>query len=323
MTDLNADSAAGDGAGLRRARADAGEGGGLSASSGAGRKGGEGEAGGQYGEVRPTVEPDGSRRERRQASSEAGLRPARADAGEGAESEYDSIAGLYDDWHVSVTEDVDFYVGEAVADGGPVVELGVGTGRIAVPTAQAGVHVIGVDSSAAMLEECRRRAAEASVSDMIDLRLGDLRDPPVPERVSLVTCPFRALLHLDSDADRLRALNAAYSLLTSGGRFIFDIFAPSREDIEETDARWCEREPGIWERADWNVDERRFLLTVRRDAAETTMHLSWIPTERWHDLLAAVGFQVIGCFGWFDRRPYAGEEDSVWIGLKPVVPANP
>ena len=52
---------------------------------------------------------------------------------------YDPIAGIYDPWSASVTEDVEFYVEEALASGGPVVELAVGTGRIAVPIAQAGI----------------------------------------------------------------------------------------------------------------------------------------------------------------------------------------
>src|SRR6059058_3716083 len=68
-------------------------------------------------------------------------------------SEYDPIATLYDPWSRNVVEDVSFYVEEALqAAERPVVELGVGTGRIAIPTALAGVHVIGVDSSAGMLE---------------------------------------------------------------------------------------------------------------------------------------------------------------------------
>ena len=58
---------------------------------------------------------------------------------------YDAIAGLYDDWSVSVVEDIGFYVDQALASGGPVVELAVGTGRIAVPVARAGIRVIGVD----------------------------------------------------------------------------------------------------------------------------------------------------------------------------------
>ena len=60
---------------------------------------------------------------------------------------YDRIAGIYDPWSVSVKEDVELYVEEALASGGPVVELAVGTGRVAVPTAKAGIGVIGVDQS--------------------------------------------------------------------------------------------------------------------------------------------------------------------------------
>ena len=123
-------------------------------------------------------------------------------------SVYDPIADIYDPWSRSVTEDVAFYVDEALASGGPVVELGVGTGRVAVPTALAGVRVIGVDSSAPMLELGRLRAEQAGVGDLVDLRLGDLRRPPVEERVPLVTSPFRAFLHLDSDDARLEALTA-------------------------------------------------------------------------------------------------------------------
>ena len=68
---------------------------------------------------------------------------------------YDAIARIYDPWSRSVVEDVDFYVEEALASGGPVVELAVGTGRIAVPVAKAGVQVIGVDESPG---DARRRA---------------------------------------------------------------------------------------------------------------------------------------------------------------------
>ena len=181
-------------------------------------------------------------------------------------SVYDAIAELYDPWSLSVTEDVPFYVAEARKAGGPVVELGVGTGRIAVPTAAAGVPVIGVDSSVGMLDVCRRRAEEAGVTELLDLRLGDIADPPVSERVSLVTCPFRSYLHLTDAPARLSALRAAHDLLLPGGRFIFDVFAPYRDDIEETHGRWIEREPGIFERADWDPKERTLQLSVRGEA---------------------------------------------------------
>ena len=106
---------------------------------------------------------------------------------------YDRIARIYDPWSVSVTEDVEFYVDEAVASGGPVVELAVGTGRIAVPTARAGIAVIGVDESPGMIAVARERAEREGVGELLDLRLGDLREPPVDERVPLVTIPFRSL----------------------------------------------------------------------------------------------------------------------------------
>ena len=205
---------------------------------------------------------------------------------------------------------------EARKAGGTVVELGVGTGRIAIPIAEAGVHVIGVDSSTGMLEVCRARAEEACVADLLDLRLGDLRDPPVKEPVPLVTCPFRAYLHLDGEDERLAALQAARELLVEDGRLIFDVFTPSRDDIDETDARWLEREPGIWERADWDEPGRRLTLSVRGEDGEGTMTLSWLSVPEWRGLVERAGFRVEACYGWFDRRPYSGGEDSVWIACR-------
>jgi len=228
-------------------------------------------------------------------------------------SAYDPIARLYDPWSASVVEDISFYVDEAVAARGPVVELGVGTGRIAIPSALAGVHVIGVDSSPGMLAVCGERGREAGVGPLLDLRLGDLRRPPVDERVRLVTCPFRAYLHLPSDEDRLEALRAAGRLLEPGGRLVFDVFTPSDEDITETNGLWLEREPAIWERADWDLERQTLTLSVRGATGESTMILWWLAPERWHALLAEAGFAVDACYGWFDRRPYTGGEDSVWI----------
>jgi SAM-dependent methyltransferase len=187
-----------------------------------------------------------------------------------------------------------------------------------VPTAKAGISVIGVDSSEAMLEICRRSAEAAGVAGLLDLRLGDLGRPPVEERVALVTCPFRSLLHLGSNDERLDALRAVFELLVPGGRFIFDVFAPSRDDIEETHGRWLEREPGIWERADWDLQRRVLTLAVRGEAGETLMRLSWRSPDEWRYLLGQAGFEVLALYGWFDMRPHDGGEDSVWIVRRPA-----
>jgi SAM-dependent methyltransferase len=230
-------------------------------------------------------------------------------------SPYDSIAELYDPWSVSVTEDVAFYLEEARRSDGPVLELGVGTGRIAVPIAADGIRVIGVDSSPGMLEICARRAALAGVE--LDLRVGDLRAPPVDERVSLVICPFRSYLHLHTDAERRQALTAAHDLLAPEGRLVFDVFTPGADDIRDTHDRWLEREPGIWERAVWDTTARTLTLSLRGEkTAETTMALAWIDPAEWRALLEATGFEVEDCFGWFDRSPFTGGEDTVWIARR-------
>jgi SAM-dependent methyltransferase len=235
-------------------------------------------------------------------------------------SPYDAIVELYDPWSRSVTEDVGFYVAEARKAGGPIVELGIGTGRIAVPIAQKGVRVIGVDSSAAMLEACRRRAVEAGVEDLIDLRLGDLRDPPVTavDGIEAILCPFRSYLHLPNDDARRDALRAAHRLLPPGGRLVFDVFAPKPDDIADTHGRWLEREPGIYERADWDSDARTLTLSVRDDDAQATMQLAWISAAEWRQLLEETGFEVEACLGWFDRSPYEGGEDMIFLATTPL-----
>ncbi|MDP9304188.1 MAG: class I SAM-dependent methyltransferase [Actinomycetota bacterium] len=226
-------------------------------------------------------------------------------------SSYDAIAELYDPWSASVVEDVAFYLEEARRSGGPVLELGVGTGRIAVPIAADGLRVIGVDSSRAMLDVCARRAALAGVQ--LELRVGDLREPPVEEHVPLVICPFRSLLHMHTDEDRLSVLCAAHDLLMPGGRFVFDVFAPDAADIGQTHDRWLEREPGIFEHAVWDEAARTLTLTVRDDERETTMALAWLSPDEWRDLLERSGFEIEACYGWFDRTPYTGREDTVWV----------
>ncbi len=231
---------------------------------------------------------------------------------------YDTIAGFYDPWSRSVTEDVALYVDEAVASGGPVVELAVGTGRIAVPVAVAGVRVIGIDQSGGMLEVARAYAEREGVAGSIDLRQGDVREPPVTERVPLVICPFRSLLHLADPAEKLRALRAAYALLEPGGRFVFDVFAPSREDIDETDGRWLEREPGIFERADWDEATRTLTLSVRSGEASASFGLHWLDPDEWRTLLDEAGFEVLELYGWFDRRRFDGGEDMIWVCRRPA-----
>ena len=226
-------------------------------------------------------------------------------------SAYDNIARLYDPWSRSVVEDVAFYVEEAVRSGGPVLELGVGTGRIAVPIAAVGISVVGVVTSAGMLEVARERAELAAVD--VDLHQGDMREPPIEGKFPLVIVPFRSMLHMETNDDRRAALRAVAKHLAPGGRLVFDVFTPGADDIADTHGRWLEREPGIWERADWNEETRTLILRVRGGENESEMSLAWLAVPEWKELLREEGFAVDAVYGWFDRSPWRGGEDSIWI----------
>ena len=101
--------------------------------------------------------------------------------------------------------------------------------------------------------------------------------------------------------------------LAPNGRFVFDVFTPSREDIEETHGKWLEREPGIWERADWREETRTLILRVRGEAGESEMSLAWLSVREWKELLRDEGFVVEKVYGWFDRQPWRGGEDSIYV----------
>jgi ubiquinone/menaquinone biosynthesis C-methylase UbiE len=114
---------------------------------------------------------------------------------------YESFAAIYDDWSAHMTEDIPFYVELARKSDGPLVELAVGNGRVAIPVArETGRKVLGIDLSPAMLEQARDRAAEAGVD--LELRLGDMRELELDEPAGLIYVPFRSLGHLPTWADR-------------------------------------------------------------------------------------------------------------------------
>src|SRR5262245_32498778 len=146
----------------------------------------------------------------------------------------EAFADRYEEWSAGMTDDVAFYVALARKADGPLVELAVGNGRVAIPVAAAtGKTVIGIDSSPAMLEQAERRAAEAGVE--LELHEGDMRDFALAEPAALVYCPFRALLHLPTWADRRRTFERVAGSLRAGGRFAWNAFAFDHRIAAEID----------------------------------------------------------------------------------------
>jgi SAM-dependent methyltransferase len=228
------------------------------------------------------------------------------------EDAYAVLGTHYDAWCHSVTEDIDFYVRLAIECRGPVLEIGVGSGRIAVPTALAGIAVVGVDRSTPMLDLAQAKARAQGVS--LELVRADMRALPDLGSFPLVTVPFRALLHLRDDAERLGVLRSLRARLAPEGLLAFDVFHPDRRDIEDTDGRWLEREPGIMERADWHPADHSLTLRVRAGGREAGMRLWWLEPDGWGRLLAEAGFDRVERYGGFNGEWLAADgADSVWL----------
>ena len=148
--------------------------------------------------------------------------------------------------------------------GGPVVELAVGTGRIAVPIAQAGRAGDRRRPVARACSPSRARSPRSSgVGELVDLRVGDMREPPVDERVPLVICPFRSLLHMPDEREKLRALRAARDAARARRPARLRRLRAEPRGHRGDHGLWLEREPGIFERADWDEDDADAELSVR------------------------------------------------------------
>jgi SAM-dependent methyltransferase len=150
----------------------------------------------------------------------------------GSRAHYDDAA-YYSKTYNRRTDDVAFYVELAKKRGGPVLEYGVGNGRIALPVARAGLTLVGVDLSQPMLDDfAARLAAEPKeVRRRVSLRQGDMRHLVLRRRFELVLCPFNAFLHLYTRADVERFLARVRRHLLPGGAFVFDVSVPSSSEL--------------------------------------------------------------------------------------------
>jgi ubiquinone/menaquinone biosynthesis C-methylase UbiE len=224
-------------------------------------------------------------------------------------SVYDPFAAIYDEWSADMTEDVPFYVELAREADGPIVELAVGTGRVAIPVAEAtGRRVIGVDSSEAMLARARERGGEA-----LDLRLGDMRELELDEPAALVYCPYRALLHLATWADRRRTFERVAAALRPGGRFAWNAFAFDHAVAARLDGL-AQDEP-VPHTIRYAVGENRIDITL---ASGDAISLWWATKNEWLGLIDVAGLEVEALYGGLDRRPFADDStEYVWIARKP------
>ncbi len=255
-------------------------------------------------------------------------------------STHDQWADIYDAMH-TLTEDVPFYLDEAVKSGGPVLELGVGTGRVAIPIAQAGVDVVGVDHSPRMLEVAKRKAKTAGLSaKRLRLVQGDMRDFDLGQRFPLAIIPFRAFLHMYTVEDQRRCLQCIARHLQDRGRLAMNIFVPSLAVLVE-DSTALTPETGFAFESKFTHPQsgRRVLVFHSRshdylrqmvhnwflfqelDEQGTVVGQGYLPLDirylfryEAQHLFEGAGFEVEALYGGFDRRPFdERSEEMVWV----------
>ncbi len=214
---------------------------------------------------------------------------------------HESFADRYAEWSAGRTADIPFYAGLAREADGPVVELAIGNGRVAIPVAQAtGRTVIGIDSSPAMLAQARATAAAAGVR--LDLREGDMRELALDEPAALVYCPFRALLHLPSWADRRRTFERVAASLRPDGRFAWDAFAFDHRTAVRLDGSHQQAPAPHTTR--YSVGDNRIDLTL--DGGGTSS-MWWATKNEWLGLLDVAGLEVEALYSGFAGEPFTGE----------------
>jgi SAM-dependent methyltransferase len=224
----------------------------------------------------------------------------------------EGFADRYEEWSAEMTADIAFYVGLARQAAGPLVELAIGNGRVAIPLAQAtGQPVIGIDSSPAMLSQARARAAAAGVR--LDLREGDMRDLALGEPAGLIYCPFRALLHLPTWADRRRTFERVAASLRPDGRFAWNAFAFDHQIAARLDGQHQQQPVPHTNR--YAVGDNRIDIVLDGGA---TSSLWWATKNEWLGLLDVAGLAVEALYGGFTGEPFDdGSREYVFIARRP------
>jgi SAM-dependent methyltransferase len=234
--------------------------------------------------------------------------------------------------------DVDFYRKQARLSGGPVLELGAGTGRITIPMARDGIEVHALDLDAAMLGRLRAKlgAEPPDVRERVTIVAGDMRTFAVDTRFAQVFAPFRAFLHNVTADDRRACLARVKEHLEPRGRFVFNVFHPSLtfmaqhagslEGIWRWGGTFARPDGGFVVRSEANrYDTVRQVVHSHHRYEEygpegvltrTSLHrleLAYVyPADLLH-LLQHAGFHDVDIAGGFDGRPFTRDTDELVV----------
>ena len=250
-------------------------------------------------------------------------------------AEFDSWAALYDTLHPGLMGEAQFYVTRALAQGGPALELGCGTGRIALAVALSGLDVVGLDVSERMLDVAADKLdALGEVSGQVELVLGDMRDFDLERQFAFIAMPYRSFMHLHEPQDQLNCLSAVREHLAPGGLFVFNTWEarPSRIATFTGQHRHVDRLPlgdtglslvhGMSTRADEHAQrlfEEHIVHEVDADGLiegsySLSLERTYSSFRELQQLILRSGFDVVEVLGDFRGEPRdEGTTEMIWV----------
>ena len=247
---------------------------------------------------------------------------------------YRISAKYYDGAYGAMKDQIDapFYCELARQSGGPVLEIGCGTGRILRAIAREGIAIHGVDNSAPMLARLEENLAleKLEIRDRVSLHAGDMRNFRLNRKFPLVMIPFRPMQHMYTVADQVRALTSAKAHLQNDGILAFDVFYPKFERLplrigeEQLEAEWSPQ-PGTLIRRFFRKDsfdkiQQSFTVTfvyrVYRDGhlaseEEETLSMSYFTYPHLRALFLLVGLEPIAEYGSFAKAPLDNDSEEM------------
>ena len=251
---------------------------------------------------------------------------------------YDDWADIYDAVYADLDHDLGFYTGLAESTGGPVLELGCGTGRVGLAIAAKGIDVVGVDISPRMVEAAQAKAKQRKLSERCIFQTGDMADIRLAGSYPLVIMPFRSFQSMLTVEEQKAALATAAAHLGPGGTLAFDVFQP---DVGQLGVESDEtvpfhvrdvKQPGggtivVWGQNGWDgveqVNSARLIIEeldakgvmVRRIYRDFDLRYTF-RYEMQH-LLEICGFDVESVAGDFAGGPVTDDgDDMVWVAKK-------
>lgn len=260
-------------------------------------------------------------------------------------TEYDHIdAELYDRYARGLPGELEFYVEEASRAGGPVLELGCGTGRILLPAAEAGAQMVGLDRAPAMLEVLRRKLAALpeEVQSRVELAQADMRSFELGRRFPLILIPYRAFLHLLTDAEQRMALERIREHLEPGGRLVLNVFDPDVETIAahlgvlggatKRAAEFAHPRTGhrvvLWDTRHYQLEQQvldQYFIFEELDPEGHSLKrtfsrlmIRYVHRYEMQHLLELSGFEIVDLYGDFGRGPFRAGGEQIWVARRPA-----